>query len=224
MFIGHYGPALGAKAYLQRIPLFVLFLAVQWLDVVWSVLVMAGIENARVVPGLMEGSTLDLYAMPYTHGLLGAVVLSALFGGCVAPFMRGDEVAVFWIVTFCAFSHWVLDFLVHRPDLLIYGDIKVGLGLWRWIRVSLPLEFISLLIGAWLYARYVPARGYGNTALWVFVACMTGIELYATFGPDPVSPIAEARTALVGYLALAALAGLVDLTRQRGKSPHPSMH
>jgi thiol:disulfide interchange protein len=106
---------------------------------------------------------------------------------------------------------------VHRPDLLIYGNIKVGLGLWRWIWVSLPLEFILLLIGAWLYARYVPARGYGNAALWVFVACMTGLELYATFGPAPVSPIAEAQVTLVAYVALAAIAGLVDLTRQRGR-------
>jgi hypothetical protein len=223
MFIGHYGPAFGAKAALTQIPLLILFVAVQWLDVVWSILVMAGIEKARIMPEPMAGNALDLYDMPYTHGLLGAILLSAFFGGAVALCMRADNLAVFGIVSCCAFSHWVLDFLVHRPDLWIFGDVKVGLGLWRWVWVSLPLELALLLAGAWLYERFVPARGYGNAMLWIFVACMAGLELYATFGPAPVSPIAEAQTALVAYIALAMLAGLVDLTRRRGQIPRASV-
>jgi hypothetical protein len=63
MFIGHYGPALGAKAALRRIPLWVLFVAVQWLDIVWSMLVMSGIEKVKIVPGFTQGSDLDLYYM-----------------------------------------------------------------------------------------------------------------------------------------------------------------
>ena len=140
MFIGHYGPAFGAKAALRQIPLFVLFFAVQWLDVVWSVLVMTGVEKVRIVPGLMAASALDLYDIPYSHGILGAFLLSALLGGIVALFMRRNKVATFWLVALCAFSHWILDLLVHRPDLWIYGDVKIGFGLWRWLWVSLPLQ------------------------------------------------------------------------------------
>src|ERR1700689_3315812 len=91
MFIGHYGPAFGAKAAMRQIPLWVLFIAVQWMDVVWSILVMAGVEKVRIVPGFTEASPLDLYYMPYTHGLGGALVLSALLGAVVALFMRDNK-------------------------------------------------------------------------------------------------------------------------------------
>jgi len=213
MFIGHYGPAFGAKAALKQIPLWVLFIAVQWMDVVWSVFIILGIEKMRVVPGLMEGSALDLYYMPYTHGLVGALVLSAILGAVVAFFMRENRRAVFWIVGACVFSHWVLDLVVHKPDLWIYDGVKLGFGLWRWIWISLPLELASLLIGAWIYAHTLPARGYGNVVLWIFVVAMGAVEIYAAFGPAPVSPVAEAQTALLAYGALALLAGLVDWGR-----------
>jgi len=81
MFIGHYGPAFGAKAALRAIPLWVLFVAVQFMDVVWSIFVLSGIENVRIVPGFTQASSLDLYYMPYTHGLFGALALSVVFGG-----------------------------------------------------------------------------------------------------------------------------------------------
>jgi hypothetical protein len=213
MFIGHYGPAFGGKAALRQIPLWVLFIAVQWMDVVWSILVMAGIEKVRIVPGFMEGSPLDLYYMPYTHGLGGALALSALLGAIVAFFMRDNKRAVFFVVAACVFSHWILDLAVHRPDLWIYDGVKVGFGLWRWIWISLPLELLTLFAGAWFYARYVPARSYGNLVLWVFVALMAALEVYGAFGRAPGSPQAEAQTALLAYGVLALLAGLVDLTR-----------
>ena len=214
MFIGHYGPAFGAKAAIRQIPLWVHFIAVQWLDVVWSIFIMTGIEHARVVPGFTEGSPLDLYDMPYTHGLFGALVLSALLGAIVALFMREQKRAAFLIVAACVFSHWILDLVVHMPDLWIYDGVKVGFGLWRWVWLSLPLELVTLYAGAWFYARLVPARGYGNAVLWVFVALMTLAEFYAAFGPAPASPVAGAQTALAAYGALALVAGLVDLTRK----------
>lgn len=213
MFIGHYGPAFGGKAAVRQVPLWVLFIAVQWMDVVWALLVLGGIEKTRIVPGLMQGSPLDLYYMPYTHGLLGAIALSVLLGGIVALVMRRNRGAVFAVVAACAFSHWILDLVVHKPDLWIYDDVKLGFGLWRWLWISLPLELVSLVVGAGLYVRFVPARRYGNAVLWGFVALMAVVELYAALGPPPASAFAEARTALIAYAVLALAAGLVDLTR-----------
>src|SRR6202789_2965318 len=141
MFIGHYGPAFGAKAALRRVPLWVYFLAVQWLDVWWSIFVLTGVEKVRIVPGFMQGSALDLYYMPYTHGLVGALALSAILGGIVALFFRSQRALVFAVVAVAVFSHWLLDLLVHAPDLWVYDDVKVGFGLWRWLWISLPLEF-----------------------------------------------------------------------------------
>jgi hypothetical protein len=215
MFIGHYGPAFGAKAAMRAIPLWVLFVAVQFMDVIWSIFVLLGIEKVKIVPGYMQGSSFDLYFMPYTHGLFGALGLSVIFGGAVTLFFRERRRAVFFIAAAAVFSHWILDLLVHAPDLWIYDDVKVGFGLWRWLWISLPLELAFLYVGAWLYARHVPARRGGNAWLLLFVATMTAVEFYAVFGPQPSSPQAAAQTALLAYGAIAAVAALVDLTRAK---------
>ena len=218
MFIGHYGPAFVLKPVREPIPLWVLFLAVQWLDVGWSVLVLAGVEKLRIVPGFTEGSPLDLYYMPYTHGLPGALLLSLLLGAIVALVLREQRTRVLLVVAAAAFSHWLLDLLVHVPDLPLYDDaMKVGIGLWRHVWISLPLELASLALGAWLYARYAPARRKGGDRwLWLFVAAMAALELYGALGPAPATPGAVAATALAAYGALALLAGLVDRARGTG--------
>ena len=215
MFIGHYGPAFAAKPIVKPIPLWLLFVAVQWLDVCWSALVLSGIEKVRIIPGFTEGSPLDLYFMPYTHGLLGALILSFVFGVLALLFVHERRAAVIAVVAGAVFSHWLLDLVVHVPDLPLIGDTdKVGFGLWRWIWISLPLELVTLLAGAIVYARTVPSKTRrGDLGLWVFVAAMVAVELYGAFGPAPESPAAEAQTALVAYGALALLAGLVDWGR-----------
>jgi hypothetical protein len=215
MFVGHYGPAFGFKPLGKPVPLWVLFIAVQWLDVVWSVLVFAGVEKLRIIPGFTEGSALDLYYMPYTHGLGGALALSVLLGAIVAGCMRAARARVFLLVAAAAFSHWLLDLLVHVPDLPLYGDsLKVGLGLWRHVWISLPLELIFLGAGAWLYARYVPAqRAQADRWLWLFVVAMAALELYNAFAPTPTAPRGMAVSALLAYGVLAALAGAVERAR-----------
>src|SRR5579864_1517779 len=98
MFIGHYGPAFAGKTIGPAIPLWLLFVAVQWMDYGWAILVLAGVEKFRVVPGFTEGSPLDLYYMPYTHGLLGALILSALLGLLVAALRREAPLRVTLVV------------------------------------------------------------------------------------------------------------------------------
>ncbi len=85
MFIGHYGPAFAAKPVARQVPLWVLFVAVQALDFCWSGLILLGVEKAHIVPGFTQASVLDLYYMPYTHGLIGALILSVLFGVLGSP-------------------------------------------------------------------------------------------------------------------------------------------
>src|SRR5664279_4337767 len=91
MFIGHYGVSFAARPTQARLPLWVWFIAVQWMDVVWSILVLLGIEKLRIVPGFTQANPLDLYYMPYTHGLPGSVVLSLAFGAVVAFFIAGNR-------------------------------------------------------------------------------------------------------------------------------------
>jgi len=212
MFVGHYGVSYAAKTREPQVPLWVWFIAVQWLDVVWSVLVLLGVERMRVVPGFTEANAYDLYYMPYTHGLPGAIVLSLVFGGIVAAANGRNRGRVFGWVAIAAFSHWVLDLIVHTPDLPLYDDsAKVGFGLWRHVALSFPLELIVLVAGATLYARAATFRdARGRNIYWGYVALLAVMQIYGNFGPPPSSPASMGATALFFYVLLAALAGVVE--------------
>jgi hypothetical protein len=212
MFVGHYGVSYAAKAQEPRVPLWVWFIAVQWLDVVWSVLVLLGVEKMRVVPGYTEANAYDLYYMPYTHGLPGAIVLSLAIGGIVATAIGHNRGRVFAWVAIAAFSHWVLDLIVHTPDLPLYDDsAKVGFGLWRHVALSFPLELIVLVAGAWLYARTATFKdARGRSIYWGYVALLAVVQIYGNFGPPPSSPANMGAMALFSYVLLAALAGMVE--------------
>lgn len=212
MFIGHYGVSFAAKSCEQRVPLWVWFIAVQWLDVIWSVLVLMGIEKLRIVPGYTQANALDLYYMPYTHGLPGAIALSLALGAIVAFFVEGNRLRTALLVAAASFSHWLLDLVVHTPDLPLYGDTaKVGFGLWRHIALSFPLELAVLVGGAWLYARAtVFASARGKYAFWGFIVFLAAMQVYANFGPPPSSPEGMAVIAIGFYAVLALLAGWVE--------------
>jgi len=221
MFIGHYGVSFAAKAAEKRLPLWLLFVAVQWLDVVWSGLVMLNVEKLRIVPGFTEATSFDLYYMPYTHGLIGALALAAGLGAVAALFYRDRRMAIFAVMAGAVFSHWLLDLVVHAPDLPLIGDsYKVGFGLWRHVWISFPLEIAIMTAGAAIYARAVPSRSpAGDRWLWGFVAVMTVMQAIGNFGPAPVSGLAQAHTALVLYAVLAGLAAVID--RRRGTLGNP---
>jgi hypothetical protein len=216
MFVGHYGVAFAAKPVGVRLearaPLWVWFIASQWMDVVWSFLVLLGIERLRIVPGFAEANALDLYYMPYTHSLPGSIVLSLLFGAIVTLFTSGNRAATILLGAAVSFSHWILDLVVHTPDLPLYDNAaKVGFGLWRHVALSFPLELIVLSLGAWLFARMTAFRGdKGRYVFWGFVILLMALQIYANFGPPPSSPEAMAVIALTLYVALALLAAWVE--------------
>lgn len=221
MFVGHYGVSFAAKSAEKRVPLWVWFIAVQWLDVVWSVLVLAGVEKLRIVPGYTEANPLDLYYMPYTHGLPGAIVLSLILGGIVAFFMTEHRRTIFLLVAAASFSHWLLDLIVHTHDLPLYDNAdKVGFGLWRHVALSFPLELAVLGLGAWLYARAAKfSNARGRYVLWGFLIVLAALQVYANFGPPPSSPDAMAATALTLYVVLAALAAWIENFTARNRPP-----
>jgi hypothetical protein len=142
MFVGHYGVSFAAARRKDApVPLWVLFIAVQLLDVAWAPLVLLGIEKVRIVPGFTATNPLDLYYMPYTHSLVAAVLWSA-GAALLYRLVRGKAAGAGAIVVALAvFSHWILDFIVHKPDLPLYDNTaKVGLGLWDHRALAFGLE------------------------------------------------------------------------------------
>ena len=162
MFVGHYSVSFAASRSGVYLPLWVWFLAVQWLDLVFMTLVLAGVEKVRVTEGFTESNDLDLYFMPFSHGLVGSLVMSVIFAAIVAAvFPAARKPLGFALVALASFSHWLLDLLMHTPDLPIYDDdsTKVGLGLWDHAAIALPLELLVLVLGAWIYTR---AAGFSD--------------------------------------------------------------
>ncbi len=203
MFVGHYGPSFALRRS-GGVPLWVLFLAVQFVDVLWSFLVMAGVEKVRIVEGFTAASPLDLYYMPYTHSLTASIawaVILGLLGGFIWTRRGGVAIGV------CVLSHWVLDLPVHVRDLPLYGDeLKVGFGLWNDLPLSFALEAGVLLAGIAIYARY--ARG--KLAIWVFGIVMLAVQYSNLYLPLPESPNQFAMMALTSYVVLAAAAWFVE--------------
>lgn len=203
MFVGHYGVSFAAKKAEPSIPLWVLFLAVQFLDVLWAPFILLGIEKVRIVPGFTATNPLDLYYMPYTHSLVGAIVWS-VFGAMLYQIVaRPSGKRAAGVIGAAVFSHWILDLIVHRPDLPLYDNsAKVGLGLWNIPLLALGLEAALLFGGMWLCLRGRLVRSRGTL---VFGIVMLTMQVYVFFGPPPTSDRTLAWTAIALYALFAAV-------------------
>jgi hypothetical protein len=206
LFVGHYGPSFAGKTLDKdnRIPLWLLFLAVQFVDVLWGIFVLLGIEKVRIVPGITASSPLDLYYMPYTHSLVGALGWSFFaYALCqMIPRLRGRQTGL--IVAAAVFSHWIFDLIVHRPDMALYDSVfKMGFGLWNYRIPAFILEMAVLFGGAAMYVKTATRKG----KVIIYVGLLAVLQFVATFVlPPPSSDRGEALTALFFYLLLAAIA------------------
>lgn len=215
MFVGHYSAALAAKAVEPRGPLWLYVGAAQLVDIAWGALVMAGVEKVRVDPSL-PGSTLDLHHMPWTHSLPAAGVWSLAAIVLSIQVLKLPFKAAF-IVGLVVFSHWGLDFLVHRPDLLLWpGDEKVGLGWWNYPvpEQALEIGLLALAGMAWAWDRGLQRLKLMPALL--FVGFLVALQVAAMFAPPEGNAFQIGLSALVVYLVVMALAWPFD-RKKRGR-------
>ena len=218
MLIGHYGPAFMIKAINKRVPLWMLFIAVQIPDILWGTFILTGIERATINTTL-SSNPLQLDYMPYSHGLLSTLIYSLLLVGILMLFPRfRKQKAVAWWLGAAVFSHWLLDFLSHRPDLPVYGNqMKIGLGLWNYPTLAVIIELGIFLIGAVWYA--IAVKGFNRAATWVFWGFVAIAILVSCFRGDAMGPVSArsvAASALVFYLVATLIILFVE---KREKSP-----
>src|SRR6187455_1868402 len=154
MFVGHYSSAFVGKALAPRVPLWVLLIAAQLVDVAWALFVLFGIERFSLDPSL-PSNPLVLEYMPFTHSLVGAIAWGVLGGAIVLATPRlGGTLGAAVIAGLVVVSHWVLDLVVHRPDLTLFGgDPKLGFGLWNLPVTAFAVEIAVLVAAAAWYAR-----------------------------------------------------------------------
>ena len=199
MFVGHYSVAFAAKSDKNKIPLWVLFIAVQFLDYIWATLVLLGIEKLRVIKGFTEGSMLDSYFHPYSHSLITAILWSVVAAIGYRPLCKWlgytyTKSAAF-IIGLAVSSHWILDLIAHPRDLPIYDNkAKVGFGLWNYRDPEFALEVALLAGGIVLYLARNAMPAIRKGAVIAFGIALVIVQIGDTYVPR--TPLTDKRTAM----------------------------
>ena len=205
MFVGHFGLGFAAKRAAPAVSLGTLFLACQFADLLWPTLLLLGVEHVEVQPGATKMTPLNFVSYPYSHSLLALCVWGVVFGGGYLA-IRRTRVSAAVTIALLVVSHWVLDFITHRPDLplTLSGPTRVGLGLWSSIPGTLMVEGLIFAGGIAVYTRAtVPRDRIGSIGLWSFVVFLVVVHLASSFGPPPPSAIAIAWSAQAMWLLVA---------------------
>jgi len=215
MFLGHFAVGMGAKRVAPELSLGTLFVAAQLADLVWPVLVLAGVERVEIAPGATAVTPLDFVSYPWSHSLVALVVWGALLALAWLAIRRGRPGAA--LVLFATVvSHWLLDVASHRPDMPITltGTRRLGLGLWNSVPATLLVEALLFAGGIWLYVRSTRARDrVGRLALAGLLAFLAVIYVANVFGPPPPSARVIAWSGLAMWL-LVLWASWVDRHRE----------
>ena len=193
MFLGHFGAGFAGKAAAPRVSLGTLFLAAQFADLLWPTLLLLGLERVEIVPGITAVAPLDFVSYPISHSLAMAVLWGLVFAAVVRLATGRGRAAV--VLGVLVVSHWVLDLVVHRPDLPLAPGLatRVGLGLWASVPATVVAEGLVFATGLAFYLRATRARDHaGVWGLWGMVALLVLIYAGNLLGPPPPSAAAIA--------------------------------
>ena len=201
MFVGHYAVGLAAKQFAPRTSLGVLIAAPILLDLLWPILVLIGWEHVSVVESANPFLRLQFDSYPISHGLVAVIGWATLFASIyfgVARYLAGA--ITIWIGVI---SHWLMDYMVHRPDLPLYAGSSrlLGLGLWnrRWITIAVELTLLAAGVAVYLFQTKAKDK-IGSLGFWAFIVVIVALYGVVVFGPTPPS---------VNKLAIGALSSLL---------------
>lgn len=200
MFVGHLAVALAAKHTTPKTPLAWLIGASFGLDLLWPILLLAGVERVAIDPGNTAFTPLNFESYPWSHSLLMVAGWAVIVG--LAAFGRLKSAGGAVMVGALVLSHWVLDMITHRPDLPLWPDGPlVGLGLWNSVAGTLVLEGALLALGVTLYRQRMRARSAaGHWALFSLVAFTGIIWISGPWSPPPPHAQAIAFVGLAMWL------------------------
>jgi membrane-bound metal-dependent hydrolase YbcI (DUF457 family) len=222
MFLGHYGVALALKRAEPKLSLGTLFLGAQLLDLLWGGFLLLGWEHARIIPGFTAVTPLDLYDYPISHSLVGAVIWSVIAAALYYSWPTRDT-SRHWqatsIVGVAVLSHFLLDVVVHVPDLPLAGNdsTKLGLGLWNYPVATMVAELACLGVGLGIYVAY---RSHRHPVRWprliIVLLVLLGTYFATLYAPLPPNMTVVAVSDIVFVLAVAALAAWADRRAELG--------
>jgi len=202
MFLGHYAVGLASKSFAPRASLGALIAAPILLDLLWPLFILLGWEQVSIVPNANPFLRLQFDSYPISHGLVAVIGWATLYASIYFGMTRYREGAI--VIWLGVVSHWVLDYLVHIPDLPLSATSRFyGMGLWNHRWWTMAVELILFAVGVWTYQRETRAKD--EVGLFVFVGFVGTLLLaYAAviFGPAPSSVKKLAGFALLSWIAI----------------------
>jgi membrane-bound metal-dependent hydrolase YbcI (DUF457 family) len=186
-----------------------------FLDAVWPVLVLLGVERLRIVPGYTPVNPFEFLHYPWSHSLLMTAVWALAFAFVYFE-MKRDRTGAIWVGIAVA-SHWLLDFVTHRPDLPLYpgGSVRVGLSLWNSLPATFAVEGLMFALAVALYMRLTRASDRtGTIAWWVLIGVLVLLYVTAPLSPPPPGENAVAIAGLIALAIFVSWAYWVDQHRQ----------
>ncbi|MBK8011648.1 MAG: hypothetical protein IPK13_09865 [Deltaproteobacteria bacterium] len=226
MFVGHFAAALAAKRAAPRVSLGVLFIGCQFLDLLWPVLVLAGVETVHVDTGATAFNPLVFDSYPWSHSLgMTAVWSLAAIAICKLTRCSRREAMTMAILVM---SHWVLDFISHTPDLPVWpgSDLKVGLSLWNSVAATVIIELGFFAVGIWIFVTTAgPTRSKRRWAFWGLIGFLFLMYLATAFGPKPNAgtPAAAIAGPAIAMWLLVAWAHWADWGKKTEEKPRPRL-
>ncbi|MEE9349717.1 MAG: hypothetical protein V3U80_06690 [Flavobacteriaceae bacterium] len=219
MFVGHYAAAFALKGKEKGSSLGMLFIATQFVDILFFPMALAGIENLKFVENFTDTNDYNMDYYPFTHGLLGTVLWAVLFYVLYLFVFAKNKVnkkSIAFIMALGVLSHWFADLIVHTPDLpLVNGDPKFGFGLWHNKLATFSVEAFVLLLGLFYYLKKTTALHttgkYLAIGFVVFLLLINYLNLYVLPANNDLNSLTI--SALVSYFLFALLAHFVDKKR-----------
>jgi hypothetical protein len=198
VFLGRIAVGLAGKRMAPSASLATWLVSVQFVDLLWPIFLLAGIEHVRIAPRITAFTPLDFTDYPVTHSLVGCVGWAALFALSWLAVRRDLRVAC--LLGLGVFSHWVLDVVSHRPDVpvLPHGPY-VGLGLWYSVAATLAVELTMFVAGIVPYVGRAPGTA-GRVSFWLLAAFLLVAYFAAAFGPPPPDVRTLAFSALAAWI------------------------
>jgi hypothetical protein len=196
MFIGHFGVGFAAKSVDKKISLGTLFLASQFIDLLWPILLLLGLESVKIEPGNTAVTPLNFISYPISHSMIGVIFWGILFGVIYYVIKKNLRGSI--LLGVLVFSHWLLDLLTHRPDLQLFpwSDYKVGFSLWNSFTGTLILEGLIFVLGVFVFYTVSKVQSKSKQILfWSLVIFLAAVYVMNLVGPPPPS---EEPIAIVG--------------------------
>ena len=203
MFLGHFAVGFAARANEPRVSLGTCFAAAQLPDLIWPVLLLAGVERVVIAPGDTAFTPLRFESYPYSHSLTTVAVWGMLLALIHWRAKRNSRAAN--LLGGLVVSHWLLDYFTHRPDMPVVpgNDVVLGLGLWNSVPATLVIEGLMFVIGVGWYVRATkPADKVGRYGLAALIAFLVVSYVASAFGPPPPSVTAIAVVCIAGGLLI----------------------